>query len=56
LESLLKSSHPPPGNDAKVRELLDQSLRGNHVGLNTCREPDGIYFSHNVAVLVAEKV
>ena len=39
LESLLKGSHPLPGNDAKVRELLDQSLRGNHIGLNTPREP-----------------
>jgi hypothetical protein len=39
-----------------VRELLDQSLRGNHMGLNTRREPDGIYFSYNVAVVVAEKV
>jgi hypothetical protein len=28
VESLLKVSHPQPGNDAKVRELLDQSLRG----------------------------
>jgi len=54
VESLLKVSHPLPGNDAKVRELLDQSLRGNHMGLNTRREPDGIYFSYNVAVLVAE--
>jgi len=27
VESLLKGSHPLPGNDAKVRELLDQSLR-----------------------------
>ena len=49
-----KASHPLPGNDAKVRELLDQSLRGKHMGLNTRREPDGIYFSYNVAVLVAE--
>jgi len=24
-------------NDAKVRELLDQSLRGTHMGLNTRR-------------------
>ena len=40
VESLLKVSHPLPGNDAKVRELLDQSLRGNHMGLNTPREPD----------------
>jgi hypothetical protein len=31
VESLLKGSHPLPGNDAKVRELLDQSLRGNHM-------------------------
>jgi len=54
VESLLKGSHPLPGNDAKVRELLDQSLRGNHMGLNRRREPDGIYFSYNVAVLVAE--
>jgi len=53
VESLLKVSHPLPGNDAKVRELLDQSLRGNHMGLNTRREPDGIYFSYNVAVVVA---
>ncbi len=59
VESLLKVSHPLPGNDAKVakvRELLDQSLRGNPMGLNTPREPDGIYFSYNVAVVVAEKV
>ena len=28
VESLLKGSHPLPGNDAKARELLDQSLRG----------------------------
>jgi hypothetical protein len=35
VESLLKGSHPLPGNDVKVRELLDQSLRGNHMGLNT---------------------
>ena len=54
VESLLKVSRPLPGNDAKVRELLDQSLRGNHMGLNTRREPDGIYFSYNVAVVVAE--
>ena len=52
--SKLKVSHPLPGNDAKVRELLDQSLRGNHMGLNTRREPDGIYFTYNVAVLVSE--
>src|SRR6266436_3560102 len=35
VESLLKVSHPLPGNDAKVCELLDQWLRGNHMGLNT---------------------
>ena len=51
-----KASHPLPGNDAKVRELLDQSLRGNHMGLNPRWQPDGIYFSYNVAVVVAEKV
>jgi len=56
VESLLKGSHPLPGNDAKVGELLDQSLRGNHMGLNPRRQPDGIYFSYNVAVVVAEKV
>jgi len=39
VESLLKGSHPLPGNDAKVRKLLDQSLRGNHMGLNTPRDP-----------------
>jgi len=34
-----QGSHPLLGNDAKVREVLDQSLRG-HMGLNTPREPD----------------
>jgi len=40
----------------KCASFLNQSLRGNHMGLNTRREPDGIYFSYNVAVVVAEKV
>jgi len=56
VESLLKAPTRCLGNDAKVRELLDQSLRGNHMGLNTPRETDGIYLSYNVGVVLAEKV
>ena len=55
IETLLKGSHPLPGDEAKVRALFEQSLDDDEMALRTRREADGIHFSYPIVVLVARK-
>lgn len=53
LESVLGGSHPLPGDEAKVRERFDSSLRDDAMDLQVRRETNGIHFSYNIAVVAA---
>jgi ubiquinone/menaquinone biosynthesis C-methylase UbiE len=55
LESLLQGSHPLPGDEAKLRAMLNQTLCEETMGLNVRRESGGIRLSYTIAVLVARK-
>ena len=50
LEGLMRTSFPKPGDDARVREMFEQSLHDDGLGMGTTRRGGRIYF-HYAAVI-----
>lgn len=56
LDNLLQRSFPKPGDDVTIRELFQQSLLDDRLGIPLRREGQTIHYAYPVAVLVGDRV
>jgi ubiquinone/menaquinone biosynthesis C-methylase UbiE len=55
LELLLQGSHPAPGNEDKVRELIVQDIDRNDLGIGVHRRGTEIFVSYPIAIVTATR-
>ncbi|PYM04717.1 MAG: methyltransferase type 11 [Candidatus Rokuibacteriota bacterium] len=55
MEALLRRSFPEPGNAAKIRRILRDSLADDALGIGTHPQGDEIHFVYPVAILMARR-
>jgi SAM-dependent methyltransferase len=54
LEGLLKTSFPAPGDLRVIRQMFEDSLADNGLGMKTKRKDDRILLSYPIAILAAD--
>jgi hypothetical protein len=54
LEGLLAASFPQPADIPVIRQIFDDSLRDDGLGMKTKREGDKLLLSYPIAILAAE--
>ncbi len=55
LEQQLEASFPNPGDDEKIRTLIEQDIGVNKIGINAYKRNGKIYFSYSISVYVGQK-
>ena len=55
LEQQLEASFPNPGDDEKIRTLIEQDIGVNKIGINAYKRNGKIYFSYPISVYVGQK-
>jgi ubiquinone/menaquinone biosynthesis C-methylase UbiE len=55
LEALLAASFPNPGDADRIRQIFEEDLGSNHLGLGATRIDGAIHFAFPIVILVGER-
>jgi hypothetical protein len=55
LEKQIKASFPHPGDDEKIRKLVNEDIGKDNLGINAHLVNDEIYFEYPTVILAAKK-
>jgi len=55
LEQQLEASFPNPGDDEKIRTLIEQDIGINKIGINACKRNGKIYFTYPISIYAGQK-
>ncbi|NHI04388.1 hypothetical protein DYY67_1246 [Candidatus Nitrosotalea sp. TS] len=55
LEGQLKASFPNPGDEVKIREMFEEDLKSNNLGVNSSIKNNKIYFQYPTSIMMGHK-